>query len=475
MLSQQATDFFDDIKTLFKNSGETVSYVYHQIVDVPISRVSNDPQALYCRHSIIRLLILLKIANISSVHKCLNTGLKQVLPMQKDLLYKIKNCVKINWRRIMLTQAYSCMKEIEQEQIETPSDQPCFIIDDTDIPKTGRCMEFIGRIFSHANRGYKLGYKSLNLAYWTGKTTLHLDFSLHIEQGKNKTQGMKPKELANRFTKHRKKASMGQQRVDELTMKKTQNAIRMLRRAIAKGFQASYILVDSWFFSQNLVAFAISKNLHLISRPKFNNWKYDHSGKSYILGNLIKKVRYKKTKRKWNKDLRMHHVTVSVLFKDMPIKLFFYKEKKRGTKWHVIASTDKTIGAIQAFKIYQNRWSIEVSFKELKQHLAFGKCQSRDFDAQISDLTFCLMAYNCLSQLKAIQKHQSIGALFETVSKNWLSPNLMQRFWNHLYEAIRKLADLINAEFQELINTIFQSDHFFSEWAQINRALGTET
>lgn len=475
MLSEQATDFFDDIKTLFKNSGETVSYVYRQILAIPINRVTNDAQALYCRHSIIRLLILLKIANVKSIHKCLSTDLKQVLPMQKDLLYKVKNCVNINWRRILLTQAYSCMTVIDQEKIETPSDQPCFIIDDTDIPKTGRCIEFIGRVFSHVSKGYRLGYKSLNLAIWTGKNLMHLDFSLHIEQGKNRTQGMTPKELARRFTKVRNKTSMSRQRVDELTVKKTQNAIKMLRRAIAKGFQASYILADSWFFSQNLVAFAINKNIGLISRPKFNNWKYDHAEKSYTLGRLIKKVRYNKTKRKWNKDLRMHHVAVSVLFKGMPIKLFFYKEKKRGTKWHVLASTDKSIGAIQAFKIYQNRWSIEVSFKELKQHMGFGKCQSRDFDAQISDLTFSLMAYNCLSQLKAIRKHQSIGALFETVSKNWVSPNLMQRFWKHLYEAIRKLAELINAEFQELINTVFQSDHFFSEWAQINRALGTET
>lgn len=53
---------------------------------------------------------------------------------------------------------------------------------------------------------------------------------------------------------------------------------------------------------------------------------------------------------------------------------------------YIVSHADK------GYKIYQNIWSIEVSYKELKQLLSFGKYQSRDFDGQISDLTFCLMA-----------------------------------------------------------------------------------
>jgi hypothetical protein len=38
-------------------------------------------------------------------------------------------------------------------------------------------------------------------------------------------------------------------------------------------------------------------------------------------------------------------------------------------------------------EIYQTHWTIEVFFKESKQLLGFGKCQSNDFDAQIADST----------------------------------------------------------------------------------------
>jgi len=171
----------------------------------------------------------------------------------------------------------------------------------------------------------------------------------------------------------------------------------------------------------------------------------------------------------------MHYVTVNVIFKGIEMRLFLYKSEKRGTPWRAIITTDKKIAAIQAYKIYQNRWSIEVSFKELKQLLKFGKCQSTNFDAQISDITFSLMAYNHLSQIKAINEYQSIGYLFHEISQHRISPNLMQRFWTQLYAAMQKLAKLIDKNVDELLESIVHNSSFFKEWRQISIALGTET
>lgn len=179
--------------------------------------------------------------------------------------------------------------------------------------------------------------------------------------------------------------------------------MRMMKRAIKEGFVASYILADSWFFSSELVQFAISNGLHLISHPKWYNWKYIYEGKSYTLGELVKKLQRQK-KYKNSRQLQMKTVTVFVVFKGQSMKLFFYKDNKRGSKWNALITTDKALGAVQAFKVYQNRWSIEVSYKEINQHLGNGKCQSRDFDAQISDAPLTLMAYNQLSHQKAIKR-----------------------------------------------------------------------
>lgn len=474
MLNPQSTDFFDDLKTLFKNSGVVASTMYTQIQSCSFRKLRQDTQVVHSRHSIIRLLILLKVANISSVNQCMRSDISRILPFCKDVLYKVKNSCAINWRSILLRQAYSCLEVIEPKERQDACDKACFILDDTDLPKKGKTIELIGRIFSHVTGSYQLGFKNLNLAYWSGEQLLHLDFSLHIELGKKKDQGMKRKDLLNRFSKFRDITSPGYKRACEAFDKKTDSAIKMMRRAIAKGFKASYILADSWFFSTTLAKFAVAKQIHLIARPKFNNWKYEYSGQSYSLGRLAKKMRYHKSK-KWNKRMRMHHVSGIVSFKGIPMKIFFFKEKKRGTPWRAIISTDRKIGAIQAYKIYQNRWGIEVSYKELKQLLSYGKCQSTDFDAQISDLSFSLMAYNYLSQMKAINEYQSIGFLFHEVSKNWLSPNLMERFWRHLYTAVQRLADLIDKNVDELLDSIVHNSSFFKEWRRISIALGTET
>jgi DDE family transposase len=303
---------------------------------------------------------------------------------------------------------------------------------------------------------------------------LHLGFSLHVEFGKKKDQGLKKKELAKCFSKLRDVSSPGYKRICEAFGKKTDSSIRMMRRAIATGFKASYILADSWFFSAALAKFAISKKISLITRPKFNNWKYDYNGRMYTVGQLAQKMRYHNSK-KWNKHLRLHYVSASVKFMGIPMHLFFYKADKRGTPWRAIVTTDKKLGAIQAYKIYQNRWSIEVSFKELKQLMKYGKCQSTNFDAQISDITFCLMSYNHLSQIKAINEYQSIGFLFQEISQNQISPTLMQRFWTQHYVAMQRLANLIDKNVDELLDNIVQNSSFFKEWRQISIALGAET
>jgi hypothetical protein len=197
MLNQQSTDFFDDLKTLFKDSSGLTSMIFTQIQACTFRKLRQDVQTVYHRQPIIRLLVLLKSANISSVNKCMHSDMRRLLPFCKDVVYKVKNSCNINWRGIQMRQAYACMTGVEIEKSRDATSRACFILDDTDLPKKGRTIELIGRIFSHVTGSYQLGFKSMNLAYWSGKHLLHLDFSLHIELGKKQDQGMKKKELAS--------------------------------------------------------------------------------------------------------------------------------------------------------------------------------------------------------------------------------------------------------------------------------------
>jgi len=374
-----------------------------------------------------------------------------------------------------LNQSFQSTKGITiDNESKIASNIPGFIIDDTDIPKRGKCIEMIGRIFSHVTRKHTLGFKSLNLAYWSGKHLLQVDFSYHVEMGKKKNQGMKKIELSNRYKKERKDNSMGSKRFQELVKKKTDCTIQMISRALKKGFEASYILADSWFFNSELAKFAIKNNVHLISRPKFNNWKYTYKGKLYTIGEMIRKMNRSKDV-KWNRHLRLKFVRIEVEFQNLALVVIYYKEKKRNSAWQAIVTTDMKLSAQKAFKVYQTRWSIENAYKELKQLLRYGKCMSQDFDGQISDATQCLLAYNILSHQKAINDHQSIGMLFNKISKQWLKPTMMQKFWKEFYSVIKKIAEMIDVEFDKLLNLAINQSDFVLGLNKLNLILTTET
>ena len=159
----------------------------------------------------------------------------------------------------------------------------------------------------------------------------------------------------------------------------------------------------------------------------------------------------------------------------MHLQVIYFKKKKRGSKWQAIITTDKNLSAQKAYKVYQTRWAIESSYKELKQLLSFGKCMSRDFDAQICDATQTLLCYNVLSHTKAINDYQSIGMLFKEASSQWLKPTLMKRFWNSIYEVIKKMAELLVKPIDELIDLVINDSQFNATIFNLNSILSTET
>jgi len=81
------------------------------------------------------------------------------------------------------------------------------------------------------------------------------------------------------------------------------------------------------------------------------------------------------------------------------MKLYFSKQGKN-SKWKVFISTDTELSFIRMIEIYQTCWSIEVFFKESKQLLGLGKCQSNDFDGQIADTTTTFIQYILLTYIQ---------------------------------------------------------------------------
>jgi hypothetical protein len=471
----KGTNILDEIETTLSYSNEISYSLFSEIKSKCFHGLIEHYHTKVPRQAAVKLIILLKMLNVESINRYFTSDLSKLVTFGKDVFYSIKNNTKINWRKCLLGQALDCSDRVDHPKSKLESHQvPCLIIDDTDLQKTGKCIEFIGRIFSHVGKGSILGFKSLNLAFWTGHNLLHLDFSLHGELGKRGDQGMRSKEIDARFSKARCKDTPGYKRTEEYSEKKTIITIQMILRALRRGFKAQYILADSWFFNQKLTQLAIEKGVHLISRPKNNNWIYMHKGKAYTIAKLTNKFRSLNSRKTW-KNMGLYYGELCVDFKGNPIKLFFYKDKQRGSKWYVIATTNLRIGAKKSYEIYQNRWSIEVSYKELKQHLRFGACQSRDFDGQIADATQCLLAYNYLSSHKAVHQYATIGGLFREISQSCLKPTIMQKFWSKVMKLIKKLARFVNVPIQELRNNLLKKDEFYANIDKLMLAFTAET
>ncbi len=97
-------------------------------------------------------------------------------------------------------------------------------------------------------------------------------------------------------------------------------------------------------------------------------------------------------------------------------------------------------------EIYQIRWTVEVFFKEAKQLLGLGRCQSHDFDAQIADTTITMIQYILLTLKFRFEHYETKGALFQHVKEGIILSRLNERLWGLFIELMR----IIEALFDEI-------------------------
>jgi hypothetical protein len=136
-----------------------------------------------------------------------------------------------------------------------------------------------------------------------------------------------------------------------------------------------------------------------------------------------------KGRMKYSKVHKAYYIEVVVFYAGVgEIKLFFSRFSKR-SKWHLLVTTDLILNYNKALKLYNNRWAIEVMFKELKQYLNFGKCQSNDFDAQVADMTISLITYTILSLHKQVVEYIPLEQVFGKWKDQLLESTLAERLW----------------------------------------------
>ena len=114
----------------------------------------------------------------------------------------------------------------------------------------------------------------------------------------------------------------------------------------------------------------------------------------------------------------------------------------------------------------------QVFFREAKQLLGLGKCQSNDFDAQIADTTITLIQHILLTLKYRFEHYETKGALFNDVREGIIQSRLDERLWGLFIELLRLIEVLFDGiDEMELWEKILNDEKVYE---MINKLLPNE-
>lgn len=429
------TKIISDLRTFFaKNDAdhaiysimEVMEHIHIQSKQIGMAKKAN------CKLTplqVLNLLIVFPFFMVKNVYRYSDSSLNRLFHCEKDMFYRFLNNGNIKWRKLLYVLNMQLLNQITRNTTASSSRPICLIIDDTDAPKSGMKAELLGKIWSHVQQKSILGYKCLTMMLFDGVSQLLLDFSLHGEEGKNKTkrQGLTAKQQKARLSKDHI-GEIVSERIDEYWMKKTDRAIEMVKYAIKVGIRFDYLLVDSWFTNTQLVHFITSRHIkcNLLGMIKLGKTNYTTEFGKMNARQIIKHQQEAKACKR-SKKLHCTYCTMDVQLDGIPVRLFFCK---RGNgKWNGLLTTDMSLDFLEAYRLYARRWTTEVAYKDCKTLLNLGKYQSRHFAAQIAGFTLTMMQYNILCSVKRFEAYETIGGLFAKVTKETIELSVTDKIW----------------------------------------------
>jgi hypothetical protein len=238
----------------------------------------------------------------------------------------------------------------------------------------------------------------------------------------------------------------------------------MIKNAVLQGIRFDYLLTDSRltnFEPAELIA-ALPVKCHFTGMLKRGKTQYPYKGR---LLNFSKKLNsLKRSWMKYPKKLNCHSYEAAVDFKGIAVKLFFCRTGKRGS-WHGLLTANTKLTFEKAFEICATRWTVEVFFRECKQYLRSGKCESPDFDAQIAAAALSMLPYSLFSTVKRFESYESFGALFRAAKPETPELNVKEGIWLIIKEILTVLSNCFEIDIE------FLAKHIIADNKQLTNIL----
>lgn len=350
---------------------------------------------------------------------------------KKDAAYGLLKGPRYNWRKLLLHLAARIVSVFD---LLTDKDRKkVLVIDDSTYDRShSKLVELLAWVHDHTDNRFIKGFKMLTVGWTDGASFLPLDFALlSSAKEESRLQGI---------SKSLDKRTCGYKRRREAMHKVTELLEPMVKRVLAAGIDAAYILMDSWFAFPAVVQ-TLSRYRPVICMLKdMPNNLYRHKNVYVRLGEL-----YRRMKKKTGKAKILSDVVVET--KDgLQVKIVFVRHRqKRG--WLAILSTDIDLSAEEIVRLYGKRWDIEVFFKMAKHYLKLEKeVQLRDYDGLIGHATIVMMRYLFLSfEQRLHDDPRTLGTLFYACAdemKDLSTLEALQRIMKLALDKVRAAGEL---------------------------------
>jgi len=281
------------------------------------------------------------------------------------------------------------------------------VLDDFINPKTGRKIFGCGNFHDHAAKDNQTSYPWSQCVVAIGLlkkvksrwACLPLDFCFYM---------MKKDIEAKKINAKRQG--------ETITFKTKMSQAATMLKAIYQHYQRPVIIVtDSWFGNDGLWS-RLDRGregiFHLLSRLRTNIVLYDLAPviAAGTKGNLGRPRKYgdrlgsadecatinkEKTQAYsvflYGKRRKVQAFAQIVILKTLkrPIRVVWVYRQSR---YVALFTTDLSLSVEQIIEFYGARWKIEAGFKEIKQEIGSAKSQTRNADAVMNHLNFCMMA-----------------------------------------------------------------------------------
>ena len=376
----------------------------------------------------------------------------------KDTVYRFMKMIQINWIRFTTILAGRIIKEAIRP-LDSEERVNVLIIDDSMFERNrSKKVELLAKVYDHARRAYKFGFRMLTLGWSDGNTFLPVN-SILLSSENKKNRINEAKSIDKRTVGYKRR---------ELSMQKgTIAMLELLKAAKSSSIPAEYVLFDSWFSFPGTLHAVKEIGYDVIGMVKKTpKMFFRYNGEDMSLISI-----YNRNKKRRGRSKYLLSVTVDVV-KDgavIPAKVVYIRNRNKRKEYLCLISTDVMLSEEEIIRIYGKRWDIEVFFKVCKSYLNLSKeCRSMSYDAMTAHTAVVFTRYMMLSlENRESNDERSLGELFlyfsdEMSDITWIQAfqMLLQMFQTILSETVElseeKIDELMDA-FMNAIPTVLKS------------------